>query len=74
MPRGVYDVSFTGTHIETLSGGEVPPGQDPMTVPGPEIVLEQFLDEKYSNRKTSGIIYDTKDGPVLNITVEKPKT
>jgi len=31
-----------------------------------------LIDAKYNRAETSGITYNTKDGPTLNITVQRP--
>jgi len=77
LPPGSYRVYLSGAVSEpkTETYTEVDPAKMALRPPSVSRPNESvpLIDSKYNRADTSGITYDTKDGPILNITVQRPK-
>lgn len=75
LPPGAYRVCFSGTNVLTHTEGNMPSEEErhrPIRdADRPKIVIRPLIDLKYLSEKTSGIVYDTKTGPRLDIVVDR---
>jgi len=77
LPSGNYRVYLSGTVSEPETGTYTEVDPEKMALlprhpaSGPREPLP-LIDTKYNRVETSGISYNTKDGPTLNITVQRP--